>query len=429
MSTTRREFLQRASTISMGATLTSFITPEAIAEVERATRAIANQSAEQTATDEKYWESIQKAFHPSPDFINLENGYFAQAPVDVIETQIKHIRRINENASRYMRTEQEADRLRVRSELAEFAGCSVDEVVVTRNTTESLDTVISGIDLREGDEVVISDQDYGSMVEAFEQQSRRYGIVLKKIALPLHPSSNAEVVRAYESGMTARTKLVLVTHLINITGHILPVRQLCDMAHARGAEVIVDAAHSFAHIDFKIPELGCDYLGTSLHKWLSTPLGAGLLYVKKEKIKKVWPLFGDTSYPPENIRKFEHQGTQPISTQLAILAALQFHQVIGSKRKEEWLRFLKNYWVEKVRDMPRVIINTPKQSELSCAIANVAIDGMKPKEVSDALFERYKIFTVPIDSPVVKGVRVTPHLFTKISDLDLLVEGIRKLAR
>jgi selenocysteine lyase/cysteine desulfurase len=274
----------------------------------------------------------------------------------------------------------------------------------------------------------MTNQDYGSMLEAFNQQSRRHGIVNKIISLPLHPGSSNEVVSAFEKAITPKTKVMLVTHMINLTGQILPARDICDMAHSHGVEVILDAAHSFAQIDFTIPDTHCDYMGASLHKWLCTPLGNGILYVKKEKIKNVWPLFGDNTYPANDIRKFEHIGTHPVGNTLPIVDAIRFHNSIGSKRKEERLRFLKNYWVEKVRAFPRVKMNTPLRDEQSCAIANVAIQGTTPEQVVDFLFEKHKIFTVAIDTEAVKGVRIAPHLYTRLSELDQLVVAIQELA-
>ncbi len=265
------------------------------------------------------------------------------------------------------------------------------------------------------------------MLAAFKQQAKRYGVVNKIISLPLHPKNKQEIVGAFEDAITHRTKVILVTHIINLTGQILPVREICDMAHTHSVEVIVDAAHSFAHVDFKIPDLHCDYLGTSLHKWLCAPLGTGLMYIKKENIRKVWPLFGDTDFSEEDIRKFEHIGTHPCSSVITIEDALRFHNSIGSKRKEERLRYLKNYWVNKVATQPKVTLNTPMPDEQSCAIANINIVGKSPTEIANYLFDKHKIFTVAIDTEAVKGVRVTPHLYTTLQDLDLLVDAIREL--
>jgi len=327
-----------------------------------------------------------------------------------------------------MRRRQHEEKLEIKKKLAKMAGVSHEEIVITRNTTEALDTVISGMDLKKGDEALMTNQDYGSMLQAFDMRAKRFGIKNNIISIPLHPKNSMEIVKAFEKGITPKTKVILVTHLINLTGQILPARDIADMAHERGIEVIVDAAHSFAHLDFRIPDLDCDYFGTSLHKWLCCPLGAGMMYMKKEKIAKTWPLFGDTAIPLDDIRKFEHIGTHPVSTNLTIATAIKFHNSIGSKRKEERLRYLKNYWVNKVKDLPKVIINTPFDDDKSCGIGNFAIEGMKPDDVANYLFDKYKIFTVGINREAIKGVRVTPHLYTTLSELDLLVTAIKELS-
>ena len=266
------------------------------------------------------------------------------------------------------------------------------------------------------------------MLEQFRQQSKRRGLKCVEIEIPLHPKDDAEVVDTYARAITARTKVMLVSHMVNITGHILPVKKIADMAHARGVQVIVDAAHSFAHVNFKLPDLGGDYLGSSLHKWLCTPLGAGLLHVRKDRIRPLWPLFGDVSLPEDDIRKFEHIGTQPAWTLLGIADAIRFHNMIGGARKEARLRYLQHYWTDRVRGLSKVYLNTP-EGDRACGIANVGITGMTPKALADALFDRHKIYTVAIDTVPVKGIRVTPHLYTTTGELDALVKALTELAR
>ncbi len=423
----RRRFLKNMGGLSAGLFVLPWSNTETLADIRSAVNRVAHRDPAEVARDETFWYQIQRAYRQSPHFINLENGYFSPQPKEVMEAQLENIQMINEIPSFYMRRRQAGEKEGVKQQLAEFAGCSAEEIVITRNTTESLDTIIAGIDFAEGDEAVMCDQDYGSMLAAFDQQARRRGLVNKIIDLPLHPKSDAEIVERYERAITERTKVMLVTQLINISGQVLPVRKICDMAHTHGVEVIVDGAHAFAHLDFKIPDLNCDYFGASLHKWLCSPLGAGIMYIRKDKIDRVWPLFGDASYPADDIRKFEHIGTHPVSTNLTIASALRFHQLIGSARKEARLRYLKNYWVEKVKDHPRVVINTPFEEERSCAIANLTIKGMTPDEVADYLYDKHRIFTVAINRKAVKGVRITPHLYTRLQDLDKLVAAVGEL--
>jgi selenocysteine lyase/cysteine desulfurase len=346
----------------------------------------------------------------------------------VLESFIAHVRSINIQASRYMRTRQQDDKLRVRTRLARMAGVSPDEMIITRNTTESLDTVIAGVDWKAGDEAVMAAQDYGAMLDMFKLQARRYGMVPRVVTLPLDPESDDEIVQLYASAITPKTRLLLVGHMVNITGHILPVRAICDMAHARGVEVMVDGAHAFGQLTFTIPELDCDYYGASLHKWLGTPLGAGILYVRRDRIAKLWPIYGDDSMPETDIRKLNHTGTHPVHTDLAIDNAIDFHESIGAARKEAGLRYLQRYWTSQVRGTPGVRLNTPRDPKRSCAIANVGIEGKTPADLARVLLERYKVWTVAIDTANVQGVRVTPQLFTTPKELDTFTRALKELA-
>ncbi len=373
-----------------------------------------------TYRDEVYWKPIREAFMPSPDFINLENGYFSPMPVSTQAAWISRIEQINRQHTLYMRRDQFPDRERIRSLLAQMAGVSPEEIALLRNTTEALDILISGTDFKPGDEVICCNQDYPNMVEALQMRSQREGIVVKTIDLP---KTDPQVIEAYRKAITPKTKAILITHVINLTGQILPVKALCQLGKQAGVEVWVDGAHAFAHLDFKIGDLGCDYYGTSLHKWLCAPLGSGMLYVRKEKIPHIWPLFGDYSTQRDNIRKFERNGTQLCSNHLAIENAIAFHNAIGSRLKYERLRYLCRYWTEKVAAFPHIRFNSPT---FDCAIANIAHSSMSPTELANYLFEQHRIFTVAIETPAVQGVRITPHLYTSLSDLDKLVEALRK---
>ena len=381
------------------------------------------------AADEEFWETIRRAYLLTPDYINLENGYFCLQPQVVLEAFIGHVREVNLSASYYLRTRQYDDKLVARKQLAAMAGCSHEEVIITRNTTESLDTVIAGIDWKAGDEAVMAMQDYGAMLDMFALQARRHGIVNKVVSLPMNPQSDDEIVRLYADAITPKTRLLMISHLVNITGQILPVTKLCDMAHSRGVEVMVDGAHAFAHLEFAIPDLHCDYYGASLHKWLGCPLGAGLLYVRRDHIAGLWPIYGDAGVPDDDIRKLNHTGTHPVHTDLAIQDAIAFHQGIGIQRKEARLRYLQNYWTNQVRGLPNVILNTPDDPRRSCAIANVGVAGITPGDLSKTLLEKYRIWTVAIDGAGVHGARITPHLFTSTAELDALVAALKELAR
>jgi selenocysteine lyase/cysteine desulfurase len=380
------------------------------------------------AQDEAFWGTIRGKYRLTPDYINLENGYYSMQAEPVLEAFLGHVRSINVQASRYMRTRQPDEKLRVRTRLAKMAGVSPDELIITRNTTESLDTVIAGYDWKPGDEAVMAAQDYGAMLDMFKLQARRRGIVNRVVSLPLDPQSDDELVQLYASAITPRTRLLMVGHMVNITGHILPVRAIADMAHARGVDVMADGAHTFAQLAFQIPDLGCDYYGASLHKWLGTPLGAGILYVRRDKIPTLWPIYADEGMADTDIRKLNHTGTHPVHTDLGIENAIDFHESIGVERKEARLRYLQRYWTTQVRGVPNIMVNTPSDPKRSCAIANVGVAGMKPADLAKTLLDRYNVWTVAIDTANVHGVRVTPQLFTTPKELDVLVRALKELA-
>ena len=392
---------------------------------------LANAAPAELAEDEAFWLSVRGKYRLTPDYINLENGYYSMQSEPVLEQFIASVRRVNYEAARYFRTVRVDDKARVRDKLAALAGCSPEELIITRNTTESLDTVISGFDWKQGDEAVMAAQDYGAMLDQFKLMGRRYGLVNKIVQLPVDPRSDDEIVQLYAGAITPRTRLLMISHLVNITGQILPVRKVVDMAHARGVEVMVDGAHAFGHFEFSIPDLGADYYGASLHKWLGAPLGAGILYVRKDRIEKLWPIYGEEATPSTSIMKLNHTGTHPSHTDLGIEHAIAFHEMIGAARKEARLRWLQQYWTSKVRGKPKIVVQTPADPARSCAIANVTITGMAPADLARALFEKYRVFTVAINRPEagILGIRVTPHLFSTTSDLDALVKGLTELAQ
>ncbi|GAB4007971.1 aminotransferase class V-fold PLP-dependent enzyme [Spirosoma migulaei] len=390
---------------------------------------VAHISPATLAQNESFWSNIRSAYPVTNEFIQLENGYYSLAAQPVMDSYLKHIQQVNTVSSYYMRTRQFADKRESQTRLANLLGCSTDELIITRNTTESLDTVIGGLHWQAGDEAIMAQQDYGAMQDMFRLQARRHGIVNKTLSLPNHPKSDEEIVSLYEKAITPKTRLLMVCHMVNITGQILPIRQITEMAHKHGVEVLVDGAHAFAQLNFKMSDLGgCDYYASSLHKWLGTPLGAGILYVRKDKIAPLWPLFADSSVPDNDIRKLNHTGTHPVATDLAIQDAIKFHTGIGIERKEARLRYLQHYWTDQVHHHPNIVLNTPEAPARSCAIANVGIAGKPPAELAKILFDNYKIFTVAIDSPPVQGVRVTPHVYTTTAELDQFVNALKELA-
>ncbi|MCD6010661.1 MAG: aminotransferase class V-fold PLP-dependent enzyme [Flavipsychrobacter sp.] len=389
---------------------------------------VAHLPAEAVASDEDFWVKIRMGYRLKPEYINLENGYYCIQPQEILDRYLEHIREVNTQGAYYMRTVQHDNKKAVAEKLAKMVGVSPEELIITRNTTESLDMVIMGMDWKPGDEAVMAAQDYGAMLDMFKQTARRYGMKNKIVLIPPDPRSDEEIVELYEKAITPNTKLLMVCHMINITGQILPVRKICDMAHKKGVPVMVDGAHAVAHLNFKIPDLGCDYYGSSLHKWLSVPIGAGLLYVKKENISKVWPIFAESGKNDNDILKLNHTGTHPPATDLTIGDAIDYYVKIGAERKEARLRYLQNYWTDKVRSLPNIYLNTPTDKMRSCGIANVGIQGMKVTELQKKLFDDYKIYTVAIDSARVTGVRITPNIYTSTTELDVLVRALKELA-
>jgi selenocysteine lyase/cysteine desulfurase len=408
-------------------TFAGLTTMPSVSVLEKLVQRVERLPVDVVATDEDFWAQIRGGYKLKPDYINLENGYYCFLPQETLENFINHVREVNYQGSYYMRTVQWDNKNTMASKLANVAGCTPEELIITRNTTESLDLVIGGIHWQAGDEAVMAEQDYGAMLNHFKLQEQRHGMVNRIISVPNHPQADDEIVNLYANAITNKTKLIMVCHMINITGHILPVRKICDMAHAKGVQVMVDGAHAFAHINYKLSDLNCDYYGTSLHKWLSVPLGAGFLYVKKGIAKDVWPLLAESDKAQDDIMRLNHIGTHPVHTDLAISNAIDYYLKIGRDRKEARLRYLQNYWTAQVRDLPHIVLNTPKDPVRSCGIANVGVKDMKPKELAETLLNKYKIYTVAIDGAGVQGCRITPNVYTTPKELDTFVSALKDL--
>ena len=387
-----------------------------------------SHSLPKTRSDEELWATIRSHYTLKDDYINLESGYYSIIPNPVLEHFIKHVRHVNIEGSYYMRNDLKKNKDRVISELADLVGSTSDQIAITRNTTESLDLVISGFQWEKGDEAIYAKQDYGSMKEMFEQISSRYGVKNKIVSVPNHPKNDEEIVSIYERQITDKTRLIMICHMINITGQILPVKKICEMAHSYGVEVMVDGAHCVGHFDFSIDEFNCDYYGSSLHKWLATPLGAGLLYVNRNNTHKIWPLLANGNTNKNDIKRLNHIGTHPVHTDLAISNSIDYTNWIGMKKKEKRMRYLQRYWSDKLRSIENVIVNTPEDLNRSCGIGNVGLSNMSPSAMSKVLFEKYKIFTVAIDYANVKGCRISPNIFTTTYELDQFVIAVKEMA-
>ena len=384
---------------------------------------------EECATDEDFWYYVQQAYTVSANVINLNNGGVSPQPRVVHEAVERYNRLSNEAPSYYMWRILDQGREPLRAKLADLAGCSPEELAINRNSSEALETIIFGLRLKPGDEVVLTKQDYPNMINAWKQRAHRDGIKLKWLNFDYPIENRQQIVDTFVNAFTPQTRVVHLTHIINWMGQIVPVREIADEAHKRGIEVVVDAAHSFAHLDYKITDLNCDYFGTSLHKWLCAPFGSGLLYVRKEKIAKLYPLFAAADPESDDIRKFENLGTRSFAIEQAIGQAVDFHNMIGSERKQKRLQFLKEYWTTRVADFEGVRIGTSVHPDFSCAIALLQIEGKAPREVANYLFSHYKIHTVAINWENIHGVRITPNVYTTSKNLDTLVAGIAELCK
>ncbi len=387
-----------------------------------------NMDDESLSSNEDFWSNVQQAYTHSGGIINLNNGGVSPSPKVVQDAMKRYHDMCNEAPSYYMWRILDQGREPLRERIAMLAGVQNEEIAIVRNTSEALETAIFGLELKKGDEVVLAKQDYPNMINAWKQREKRDGIKLVWVDLDLPSTDNRYLAESYIEKFTDKTKVVHITHIINWNGQILPVRTIADKAKEMNIEVMVDGAHSFAHFEFSVKDLNCDYFGTSLHKWLSSTIGTGFLYVRKEKIKNLYPLFAVDNPAKDDIRKFEAQGTRPFFIEQATEKAIDFYNMLGAKRKEARLNFLKNYWIEQVVDLPNIIINTPLKRGFSCAIANIGFKDKNHEDLDKYLFDKYKIHTVSINWENIKGVRITPNVYTTTENLDRLVDGIRKFA-
>jgi selenocysteine lyase/cysteine desulfurase len=378
--------------------------------------------------DEHYWSTIRRQYTPSPDFINLENGYFGPPAIPVQEALRRYQEQVDRENSYFLRVRFPERLERVMEALSAFTGAGRDELLITRNAMESLNILVQGYPFREGDAVLLARHDYDSVIDTLRMLEERRGLELATVDVPLDPEGDDEIVALYESAITPRTRLLLVTHVVHRTGQIMPVAKIAAMARRRGIDVIVDAAHSLAHLDYTVPQLGAPFVAFNLHKWVGAPLGTGLLYIARERIADIAPLFGDVGHAPGDIVKLGHFSAVPPAPILAIEDALRFHASIGTRNKEARLRYLASWWMDRVRDVPGVRLYTPRDPRRHGALASFGIDGMPARAVAGRLLDDHRIFTVVRGIGDGECVRVTPHLYTSTADLDALVAAIRALA-
>jgi isopenicillin-N epimerase len=403
---------------------------DASSRVLRALEIAGGSHGDDMAAAEDYWAEIRRAFDSDRTLINLNHGGVAPASSAALDAMIRDLRFSNVAPAHHMWDVLEPRVESVRRELAREFGCDPEEVAVTRNASESMQTLIAGLDLKRGDEVVISDQNYPRMLTAWDQRARRDGVVVKRISFGGSNPAPDDVVARFRQALTARTRVVEITHVVNLTGNILPVREVVAMAREHGAETFVDGAHSFAHFPFRRDDLGCDYFATSLHKWLLAPVGTGFLYVKKPSIPKIWPLMAATEAMSGNIRKFEEIGTHPAANHNAIAAALAFHRAIGADRKIARLRYLRGRWASRLSDAtPRARLLSPDETERSCGIGLLHVEGLDPQALKDRLWEKHRIITVAIKHAEFSGLRITPNVDTTVEEIDVFVDAVLKAVK
>lgn len=422
MSPSRRDVLKQG--LALGAVGLAFLREDALERLAAAQSRAGDRPAGEVAGDEDFWFHVREAYAVDRSIINLNNGGVSPSPRTVMDALRRHMEFANNIPSRNLWTIQDPQQELVRQRLARAFGCDAEETAITRNTSESLETCIYGLDLKAGDEVLTTDQDYPRMLTTWEQRQRREGIVLKQVRVPTPASGAAELLGLFASNVTERTRVILCSHVVNITGQIFPVRGIVEMARARGIPVIVDGAHAFAHLDFSRDDLGCDYYGTSLHKWLSAPLGTGLLYVRGELIESLWPLMAAPEKQTKDIRKFEEIGTHSAAHRLAIAEALTLHELIGPRRKQERMRFLRDRWAKRLGQDRRVRFSVKLDAENSCGVTTFSIEGFDAPALHAHLWEKHKIWTTAIDRADVRGLRVTPHVYTTLEEIDMFCEAI-----
>ncbi len=386
-------------------------------------------TARPEAEDEDFWAQVQQAFSLDRNMANFNNGGCSPSPRIVQEAMRRQLELSNQAPSYFMWRELEPEVEAVRRRLASMFGCQPEEMAITRNASEALEICLLGHDLKPGDEVLATSMDYPRMITTIKQRERRDGVKMVQVDTPYKPGSLSELTAAIERGISSRTKLMLFSHVSFFNGQIFPVDQICALGARHGIPVVVDGAHAFAQFPMSRDGLGCDFYGTSLHKWLMAPIGTGFLYVRERNIKALWPLMAAADTQDGDIRKFEEIGTHPAANHNAIAEALTFNEMIGIQRKSERLRYLRKRWVDRLRDHPNVFFNTSLEPDHSCAITNVGIKNVKPNELADRLLTKHGVFVTTISHPHFEGIRVTPNVYSTIEEIDRFANGMLDAAR
>ena len=422
--TTRRGFLR--SLVAATATVPA-LKNDALVRAVGAGRGVAGRAPADVAQDEDYWQTIQQAFDIDRGLINLNNGGVAPSP-RVVQQALQHYLTVSNQAPAitmwgWIEPEVES----VRRRLAANFGCDPEEMAITRNASEALEIVQLGLPLERGDEVLTTTQDYPRMITTWQQRARREKIVLKQLDFAVPVNNAGDLVRLFEQGITPRTRVIHVSHVVFMTGQIFPIKEICALARERGITSIVDGAHAFAHVPFQFSDVDCDFYGASLHKWLSAPIGTGMLYVRKDRIEKHWALMAAPESMDKDIRKYEEIGTHPAAMHNATLQALEFHEQIGAERKFTRLRYLKQRWAERLGKLPGAQMLVGLDAEHSGAFGTMHFETMDPRKLSDALLAKYNILVVPIVGPSLNGIRVSPNVYTSTAEIDRFCDAVETI--
>jgi isopenicillin-N epimerase len=423
--TSRRAFLSKLGTT--GSIVAAALTSDGLSLMARASAQARGRTPLELAADEDFWREVQLGFTLDRTVVNLNNGGVCPSPRVVHEAFKRYLDHANQAPVFNMWQEQEPNLERVRAGLAADAGCDAEELAITRNASEALQIAQLGIDLAPGDEVVTTTQDYGRMLDTWEQRVRRDGITLTKISFPVPPPSMADLAQRLERAIGPKTKVLHFCHITNLTGQIFPVADICRMARSRGVQTIVDGAHAFGHFPFAIRDLDCDYYGTSLHKWLLAPIGTGFLYVRRERIPSLWPLTPAAESKRADIRKFEEIGTHPAANHNAIAEARVYHHTIGGERKIARLHYLRDRWMKRLADHPKAKIHTSFDPAQSGAIGNLGTPGIDSARLASHLYAQHRIIVTPIKHAEFEGLRVTPNVYTTLEEVDLFATTMERI--
>jgi len=421
---TRRAFVSGLAGLGLAAPM---FRPDALARAARAGEDAAACPACDLATNEDYWSQIQRCFDADRTVINFNNGGVCPTPTHVLEQMIRDLRFTNEAPANHLWSILEPRVETARRELAAVFGCDPEEIALTRNASEAMETLILGADLKKGDEVVVTDQNYPRMLTAWDQRVRRDGIVLKTVTFKVPLPSPSYFVDRIREAITPRTRIIELTHITNYSGQILPIRDIVAMAREKGIEVFIDGAHAFAHFPFTRDELGVDYYGTSLHKWLLAPIGTGFLYVRRENIEGLWELTPTAASRAKDIRKFEEIGTHPAANHNAIAEALTFHEGIGIERKSARLRYLRDRWAKRLVSTGKFKVHTSLDPAQSCAIGTVQVLGVDTSKAVQQLWDKWRIIATPINHAEYTGIRVTPNVYTTLEEIDTFGDAMEKI--